>query len=157
MTNPKRITGFMPIVAEIIVPNYPGLTAQEIYAWAEQYAVDNDLRISASATPESSLVATLHKCHKDFGLERRRGMDGRYRYYTSPDSTASEPVLPTVEHRRSVEVDFAGDRECCIEIPPAEKSKIQALVDLDVYANKHEAHRELVKKGLDSVLARLSI
>ena len=80
MTDPRRITGFMPLAKEIVEAQ-PGLTAKEIFSLAQQRSVQVGIPISASANPEASLVATLQKVYKDYDLERRGGRDGRYRFY----------------------------------------------------------------------------
>jgi hypothetical protein len=77
---PKRITGFMAL-AKSIIESKPGISAQEVVSIALQYSDREGIPLSAATSPEASLSATLHKAHKDYGLERERGADGTFRYY----------------------------------------------------------------------------
>ena len=86
----KRITGFMPLAKSIIKAN-PGLTAQEVVSKAFEYSKQAGIPLSAAVNPEASLTATLHKIHKDYGLERERGADGTFRYYTEGNAPA-DPI-----------------------------------------------------------------
>ena len=171
MAEPKRITGFM-ILAKDIINEEPGLTAQEVYSRAKRRSVDP---LSASANPESSLVATLHKTYEDHGLERCND-GGRFRYYPKgqgpyitieyPPSSAGE--RNTYEEGRQPKQQVSGlggspqstysedDGGCCIELPFGDRSKIRALVDLGLYTNEHKAHSDLAKKGLEAFVARIA-
>ena len=77
---PKRIPGFMSL-AKRIIEDEPGLTAQDVVSKALQYSDREGIPLSAAASPEASLTATLHKVHENHGLERKRGADGTFRYY----------------------------------------------------------------------------
>ncbi len=187
----------MPLARRIIEAQ-PGLTAQGIVSLALQRSELEGFPLSAAANPESSLTATLHKCHEDFYIERKRERDGRYRFYPEgvrvplpptdfgAPSEPSRPVGPefvepridypgelkstktlpgnhlesipaTVSAQTPTEGDRSGNGECCIELPAHQASKIRALVDLGLYPSEHDAHGDLVKKGLESILAKLSI
>ena len=205
MTDPRRITGFMPLAKEIVEAQ-PGLTAKEIFSLAQQRSVHVGIPISASANPEASLVATLQKVYKDYDLERRGGRDGRYRFYLKgqgakenlgPFGSLAKPISPDGSElaegpsvhgsTTSLLTDPPGDSgnqrtllenpsdfpppsfqpptkeeylvngRCCIESSSHQASKIRALVDLGLYPSEHDAHGDLVKKGLESILAKLSI
>ena len=206
MAEPRRITGFMAL-AEDIICDRPGLTAQEIVSLAEEHSVNRGIPLSAAANPSASLTATLHKCHADYGIERMRGRDGRYRFYTDkvripvtpspvgpshePNSHVGSELVEALSANGSTgsiridrhigsesreiplekplgEVEFSqahpadkhlggSDEKCCIELPSNQASKIKALVDLGLYPSEHDAHGDLVKKGLEAVLANLSV
>jgi hypothetical protein len=143
MVRPRRRTGFMN-KAKAIVLQSAGLTAQEVY---QRLAATGEV-LSAAQDPQASLVAALHKYYSKHGLERRRDASGRYHYYAKGQS----------QPHASVETDPTnGCNECCcITLSPDETKRIRALVDLGQYPNEHEAHRDLVKKGLAEILSRLS-
>ena len=173
MKEPKRITGFMAFAKDLIT-DQPGLTAQEVYFQAALYSEDTGISLSAAGNPQGSLVATLHKSHRDHGLERRPGRDGKNRFYLAGqesfvDPATSRPSTPAgqsaehapIEMGASMQHQYDGenhqwDGRCCIHIRPQEMSRIKALVDLGLFPNEHQAHRELVKKGLEVVVAKLS-
>ena len=167
MKQPKRITGFMPLVKNLVYAT-PGLTAQEIYLRVAQLAEDRGIQISAASNPEASLMATLHKTHGDFGLERNIGRDGRYVFYPIGQGPSKDPRMLPVDKPHSQQVGLTIGRkssehdslpsnvECCIKLPPHDAEKIGALVVLGQYSDEHEAYCDLVKKGLESTLARLS-
>jgi hypothetical protein len=50
--------------------------------------------------------------------------------------------------------DSSGDG-CCIMLSNADLERINALVTLGKYANEHEAHRDLVKQGLEAMVKSL--
>ena len=181
---PKRITGFMPLARNIVL-KFPGLKAQEVYQMV--MAEHPGEVLSASANPEGSLVATLHKHHRQYGLERRRDSTGRYRYYPRGTSQAI-PALPEEEEFFMEEgegllgqtlikkADQVGAKpqgtsqaprppavaatstngNCCLSLSPQDMKKMRALVDLGRYRDEHEACRDLIKKGLEAVLAKIS-
>ncbi len=167
MVGPKRITGFMAL-AKQIVRDEPGLTAQEIYSRADKYARQTNIRLSASSTPEASLVATLHKTHREHGLKREIGRDGKLRYFPEGQGAADNP-LPTAIDERPVSLvgqpphdatdrhlnAAANDGNCCIDLPSKDQAIVEALVGRGKYADLHEAHRSLVSKGLDALLSNL--
>ena len=71
----KKIRGFSAN-AKRFIEEHPGVTAQEIY---------RQLRLqgkapSAAQDPQGSLVATLHKYHRELGVERRYE-GGAFHYY----------------------------------------------------------------------------
>ncbi len=70
----------MPLAREVIYRT-PGLTAKEVYEAVSMLAESRSIVISAAKYPEGSLLGTLNKVHKDFGITRRKGMDRVYRYY----------------------------------------------------------------------------
>ncbi len=167
MVGPKRITGFMPWAKQTIMDE-PGLTAQEIYSRVDKQARQKNIRLSASSTPEASLVATLHKTHREYGLKRERGRDGKLRYYLEGQEVPDKPVPTAVIARpvglveqpphdamsRRLNV-AANDGNCCIDLPPKDQALLEALVDRGKYADLHEAHCRLVSKGLDALLSNL--
>ena len=166
MGGPKRVIGFMAFAKDLI-SSERGLTAKEVYSQAKQYSADMDIPISASATPEASLVATLHKTHRDYGLERKRGKDGRYRFYLKGYASPEDPVnypspnrlvseKPVIAEQKPTEDGIPSNAGCCIELPSQDLERIRAFVVLGKYANEHEAHCDLVKRGLEAVLAKLS-
>ena len=173
MKDPKRITGFMAFAKDLITDE-PGLTAQEVYVQAARYSEDTGVSLSAAGNPQGSLVATLHKSHRDYGLERRPGRDGKNRFYLAGqeslvDPATSRPSAPDgqnaehdpIEMGASMQHQYNGenhrwDGRCCIDIRPQDMSRIKALVALGLYPNEHQAHRELVEKGLEVVVAKLS-
>lgn len=161
----KRITGFMPMAKELITES-PGLTAQEVYTRVAKLAEESGQRISASANPKGSLIPTLNKVYEDYGIERIRGKDGKYRFYLkgqnpsddivnypSPGRNASEQ--PAIAEPVPLEDDFSLSSDtCCIKLDPRDSAKVRALVTLGWYSNEHAAHAELIKKGLETVLAK---
>lgn len=163
---PKRITGFMAFAREII-KDEPGLTAQEVYGWVEQYESDEGVKLSASPNPKQSLISTLHKTYRDFGLERRKGKDGKNRFFPAGHPEAEQPpfrlpslvladsmVEPPGEKPTKDGTDHSND-DCCITLPKAESEKIRALVTLGKYTDEHAAYQDLVRRGLEAVLATL--
>lgn len=90
MSGPRRIPGFIRIARNIIQAE-PGLTAQEIVSRALENSETTGISLSAATNPEASLTATLHKVHGDYGLERRHGGDGRYRYYPMAQGITADP------------------------------------------------------------------
>lgn len=92
MTGPRRIPGFIRLARSIIQAE-PGLTAQEIVSRALQNSETTGISLSAATNPEASLTATLHKVHGDYGLERRHGKDGRYRYYPMTQGITADPEV----------------------------------------------------------------
>ena len=163
---PKRVTGFMPLAKEVLDAE-PGLTAQEIFPRVVQLAERRGIQISAASDPQASLVATLHKVYRDFGLVRVADKARRYRYYPEDqaphDTTLVVPRLHDIvkEQPQVMVVDPPkGDSPstgpgCCIHLSTADSKRIRALVDLGRYSNEHEAHSDLVKKGLESFLSKL--
>ena len=130
-------------LAQEIITQTPGLTAQEVVEKAKR----TGKVISAAANPDASLVGTLHKVHNSFGLERRIDASGRFRYYTK--GISQTPPTPSVK-------DSTSNGGCCITLSPEDVRRVRALVDLGRYDSEHDAHRDLVKKGLEELLARLS-
>lgn len=139
---PKRVPGFMALARQIVTQT-PGLTAQEVVEMAKR----TGRVLSAAANPDGSLVATLHKHHSQFGLERRSDPGGRFRYY--PKGIGQAPPTPTGQ----VSTANGG---CCIGLSSEDLRRVRALVALGRYADEHDAHRDLVKKGLEEILSRLS-
>lgn len=90
MVGRGRIPGFIRLARSIIQAE-PGLTAQEIVFRALQSSETTGVPLSASKNPEGSLAATLHKVHGDYGLERRPGEDGVYRYYSVTQGITADP------------------------------------------------------------------
>ncbi len=165
MENPKRITGFMAFARDM-VHDTPGLTAQEVYSLAMKYSEEMGVRLSAAANPEASLVATLHKGHSDYGLERRRGRDGKLRFYPEGKAPYEDPPIysppgrsyserPLIIDHEPSEKDLDCEGRCCIELSFEDTKRIRALVDLGKYSNEHYAHSDLVKKGLEVVLGSI--
>ena len=130
-------------LARQIVTQTPGLTAQEVVERAKR----TGQVISAAKNPDASLVGTLHKVHKQFGMERRVDDSGRFRYY--PKGISQAAPTPSVK-------DSASNGGCCITLLPEDVRRVRALVELGRYDSEHDAHRDLVKKGLEELLARLS-
>ncbi len=91
MEEAKRITGFMPMAKDIIA-KHPGLTAEEVYHRVAKYAEDAGVPISASPNPKGSLVPTLNKVYRDYGLERRKGNDRKFRFYLKGQEPSDVPV-----------------------------------------------------------------
>ena len=164
MEHPKRITGFMAFARDMI-NDTPGLTAQEVYSLAMQYSEEMGVRLSAAANPEASLVATLHKGHSDYGLERRRGKDGKLRFYPegqAPGEDLANQPLPRPAQQQSPTVEWHSSQEiapckdgCCIELLSDDSMAIKLLVTRGLYPDEHAAHRDLVKKGLEVVFGKL--
>ncbi len=113
MEGPKRVTGFMPL-AKWVVGETPGLTAKEVYDRVVQLSKDERIEISAASNPQASLVATLSKVHQDFGMERRRGRDGKYRFYQM-NHQASDDLGRYPEARLT-----AGNQPPAVERNPTE-------------------------------------
>ena len=173
MTEPRRIPGFIRI-ARSIVQAEPGLTAQQIVSRALRDSETTGIPLSAAANPEASLTATLHKVHGDYGLERRPGKDGRYRYYLVAQELTADPAAvekpPVDVLASSLRTGYSVDSEsrttptvekhpddagCCVELSSSQISQIRALVALRLYPSEHGAHTGLVKEGLKAVLAKL--
>ena len=70
-----KIRGFSAD-AKRLIEQHPGMTAQEIY---RQLRLQGKAQ-SAAQDPQGSLVATLHKYHRQLGVERRYER-GVYHYY----------------------------------------------------------------------------
>ena len=107
----KKIRGFSSKAGPYIA-RHPGLTAQDI---VRSLLRSGEVQ-SAAENPEGSLVATLHKHHKEIGVERRRD-GGVYRYYPNDDGAGlranaslaqagsdsqNDDVVVTVRLRRAV-------------------------------------------------------
>ena len=186
MEESKRITGFMPMARDIIAKQ-PGLTAQEVYHQVAKYAEDVGLRISASPNPKGSLVPTLNKVYRDYGLERRKGNDRKFRFYLKGQEPSDVPVN---DHRTNRSLDeqspiadwkppedyfpvhnsddhvvenishsaqtFLGEGPCCLALPDDDTKRIRALVNLGKYGDEHEAHLDLLRRGLRALDADIS-
>ena len=140
---PKRITGFMDL-AQQIVDQTPGLTAQEIYRRACEIAKPQNRKLSAAKSPQGSLVATLHKHYSHYGLTRKRvGREFQYFPVTSGNSPPKTPATVAPDH-------------CCLTLPNELNNRLDALVSLGRFQNKCEAQRELVAIGLEVLLAKLA-
>lgn len=181
MNQPKRVTGFMPFAKELVY-ECPGLTAQEIYSAAVEYFDDQGKPLSAAQNPETSLVCTLHKSYQDYGLMRVKTAGRNYRFYPEGsvpeesarngsslprDSHESVPAARTeipappltvsnpMETGPIEEVQPLTDF-CYPGLTPGEQEKVKALVTLGRYANEQEAFGDLVRRGLETVLAGFS-
>ena len=141
---PKRVTGFMALARQIVTQT-PGLTAQQVVEIAKR----SGKVISAATNPDASLVATLHKSHHQFGLERRGDSEGRFRYYPKGIAQVPPTSVPAVQ-------DSPKNGGCCIHLSPGESRQLGALLELGIYTSEHDAHCDLVKKGLEAILSRLS-
>jgi len=138
---PKRIVGFMDL-ARRIVSQTPDLTAQEIYKRAKDVAEKQNKKISAAKSPQGSLVATLHKHHKQYGLERRRV--GREFHY----------FVEGFRHSHAGSVTMSDNS--CLVLSAEVNARVEALVSLGRFPNKEEAQRDLISIGLDTLLAKLT-
>ena len=141
---PKRVPGFMALARQIVTQT-PGLTAQQVVEIAKR----TGKVLSAAANPDGSLVATLHKHHQQFGLERRGDAEGRFRYYPKGIAQVSPASILAVQ-------DSPDNGGCCIYLSPEESRRLGALLELGIYTSEHDAHCDLVKKGLEAILSRLS-
>ncbi len=142
VVGPKRVTGFMQLAKEVIIGS-PGLTAQEVYQKVRNVAKTRGVALSAATNPESSLVATLHKHHRQYDLERSK-QAGHYRFFPKQVTpTPHSPLQPVND-------------DCCLDLSLEDTKRIKALVELGRYANKHDAYRGLIKTGLDTLLSKLS-
>ena len=175
MVQPKRITGFMVFASELIADS-PGLTAQEVFEAYDDYCAEEGIPMSAAADKKGSLVCTLHKCHKDFGLQRIKRQGRNYRFYPEgpiaaegdkslprpdlsqirqdreADSIAHEP--PVSSNHQPIEEANPDSLSCGFDLPLEDQGRITALVVLGYYSNEREAYNDLVKRGLESVLAK---
>lgn len=140
----KRVFGFMQIAKEIIIAT-PGLTAQEIYIKASDVARKQGRHLSAAKDPQGSLVATLHKHHPHYGLERRK-IGREFRYYP----VGSKEIVPL---GASANGNPAGG---CLQLPDELEQRIDALVSLGRFRDKEEAQRELIGIGLATLMSKLA-
>lgn len=143
MTSPKRIVGFMASARQI-VQQTPGLTAQEVYKRANEMAKQRGTKLSAAKSPQGSLVATLHKHHAPYGLERRR-VGRQYLYYINAASPASPPAT-----------GIATNSNVSLTLPEEVDKRLEALVSLGRFRDKQEAQRELISIGLQTLMAKLA-
>ena len=155
MHQPARITGFMAYAAQDIRAR-PGMTAQEIVKRAIQAYAQAGTPLSASRSPEASLVATLHQNHPAHGITRFMGQDRRYRFYPAgqrpgPDQNRRQetPTLPTGRELPETQDD------CCLDLTETQTQAIEALVQLGAYPDRHEAHRQLARRGLEELLNKI--
>lgn len=138
----KKIKGFLR-EAVLEIQRQPGLTAQQI--------VGRLLRSgrvqSAAQNPEGSLVATLHKHHRDHGVERRRN-GGTYRFYPSNGGTGLSPTVPTEVQRNSGSGD--GDILVTLRLPRRVADILDVLVAAGTCRTRDEAANWLIEKGISS-------
>ena len=153
-TSPRRITGFMARAKEI-VHRRPGLTAQEIYRQASLEAQQARSPISASRNPETSLVATIHRNFQYHQLDRRRGQDGRYRFYPKghpPAATHHEPNHPPQQNPACTNQPGT----CCIktDLHPELQQKLQSLSTL-LNQDPHLVCADLIHIALEQTTQRI--
>ena len=141
---PKRIIGFMGLARQVILQT-PGLTAQEVYTKATEIAKLRNRRLSASGNPQNSLVATLHKHYSHYGLERREGIGREFRFY--PEGSEMPPARTGVT---------SSPNGCCLALPPELDKRLEALVNLGRFPDKHKAQQELIAMGLQTLMAKLA-
>ncbi len=166
---PQRISGFSKFATAWITAN-PGATANDAYEAAKFHFDREGIPLSAADDPRSSLVCTLHKYYRKYGLSRVKGRDGRYRYYPSgaeprADGESMNTNKTNMEQEVAQEagadpenqmrIDLSNRSGCCVKLSVDDCAKVQALVTLGKYADEHAAHQDLVKRGLESVLATL--
>ena len=142
---PKRIVGFMELARQILNQT-PGLRAQEVYKRANEMAKQQGRKLSASKSPQGSLVATLHKHHAHYGLKRER-VGREYLYY--PRDPGIAPASPAAA---GIATSSNG---CCLNLPAELHKRVEALVNLGRFRDEQEAQQELIAIGLQTLMARL--
>lgn len=140
----KRVVGFMQLARQI-VSQTPGLTAQEVYKRANEMAKQQGRRLSAAKSPQGSLVATLHKHHPYYGLDRRK-VGREFRYYPA-GSNGSVELRPSTA---------TSPTTSCLGLPSEVDTRLEALVNLGRFRDKEEAQRELISIGLQTLMAKLA-
>jgi len=136
---PGKIRGFSA-QARTYVEQHPGLTAKEIFeALRREGKAD-----SAARDPQGSLVATLHKYHREMGLTRVYDR-GTYRYYSKGNGSGGSPPSPLVRE------PAVGDNSPVVRVRLT-KEKL-ALLDAMMIANvrlrdRSDAVNLLVDKAL---------
>jgi len=125
--------GFIGHIATILIPEFPGETAQW---YAEKYLEEAGEEGSDSKTPVQSLANTLSKQvneKKEHRIWRKKLNDGKYHYYpisTSPTSDSSEETIVQV----SLSVQELKD--------------IDNLVTIDKFNTRSNAIKWLVVEGI---------
>ena len=144
MVSPRRrVVGFMGLAREILTKT-PGLTAQEVYRRANEIARQENRSLSAAMSPQGSLVATLHKHHESYGLERRQ-VGRQYRYFPAGSGMSRGGTGATV-----------STDDCCLALPAEVDKGLEALVTLGRFSDKHDARQELIAIGLQTLMAKLA-
>lgn len=143
MTSPRRIVGFMALAREIVFQT-PGLTAQEIYRQAADIAKLQSKVLSAAESPQASLVATLHKHHRKFGLERKK-VGREYQYYS---------VISELRDVADTNSDTLG--KDWLALPEELEKWIDALVNLGRFPNRQTAQKELIAIGAQTLIAKIA-
>jgi len=138
----RRITGFSR-EAGTYIERHPGKTAQDIV----RSLLQSGSVQSAADNPEGSLVATLHKHHKQIGVERRWD-SGVYRYY--PKNGQSPPLPPPP--KISVDDQPEGDKVLVkLWLPQAVTDVADTLVASGVCENRGEAVSWLIGRGISAI------
>ena len=134
-----KIRGFSSKVRPY-VERHPGMTAQQIV----RSLLESGEARSAAENPEGSLVATLHKHHREIGVERRRD-GGVYRYYLKSDVSGSyaPPVKPSADHE-------SDDIMVTVRLPRAAVDIADVLVASGKCQTRSQAVSWLIEKGISS-------
>lgn len=147
--SPGRFHGFMAQARKVLKREYPReLTANEVVDEVEKMS---GTLPSVAQNPRMSLVATLSKHYHQHGLKRQRGASGRYMYSSQSPGQPAKPISLDPQA-----VQPSGS--CCVTLPDDDVKRIKALVALGKYKDEHEAHLDLVKRGLrglDEDISRL--
>ena len=137
----RRIRGFSHAAGQYI-ETHPGKTAQEVV----DYLLKSGEARSAAQDPRGSLVATLHKHHRQIGVDRRRA-NGVYRYYPRNSENPPPPPPSTV-----ASTEPEGDEVSVIlRVPRSTADVMDTLIASGICKNRIEAAAWLVNKGISAI------
>ena len=137
----KKIRGFSGKAGPYI-EGHPGMTAQDIVrSLLRSGAVQ-----SAAANPEGSLVATLHKHHREIGVERRRD-GGVYRYYPKGNGAGLHATASLAQAGSDSKND---DAVVTVRLRRAVADIADVLVASGKCQTRSEAVTWLIEKGISS-------
>jgi len=136
----RKIRGFSS-KARPYIEGHPGMTAQQI---VRSLLASGEVQ-SAAENPEGSLVATLHKHHREIGVERRRD-GGVYRYFPMGNGPGSGgPVRPV-----SLSSDSSDDVVVTVRLRRPVADVADVLVASGKCRTRGEAVGWLIEKGITS-------
>ncbi len=137
----RKIRGFSSKAGPYI-EGHPGMTAQEI---VRSLLRSGEVQ-SAAENPEGSLVATLHKHHREIGVERRRH-GGVYRYYPKGNGARSDAPAHPVKTNSDSESD---EVVVTVRLRRSAADVADVLVASGKCRTRSEAVSWLIEKGISS-------
>ena len=138
----QRITGFSR-AAKVYVERNPGRTAKEVV----DYVLRSGEASSAAQDPRGSLVATLHKHHRQLGLDRRQ-VNGSYRYYPRNGLTPASPPPPVAMVRSQPDGDAIS---VTLRVARSVSDVMDTLIAIGTCKTRADAALWLMNKGISAM------